>query len=109
MTCQTCGGAFVRLGHRETTLMGSGGPPGHDHDRNCVGRSAWCAAGHRTLLMIRRRCNDHECELAFGHATDDSGQPWDTTPACDWLGKATCTICAPHVLVDAWPDVPEAP
>lgn len=56
--CMTCGGPLVSLGADIwSTLVGYGnGECGNEHDDNCTSRSAWCQAGHRTTLSIRRSC-----------------------------------------------------
>ena len=104
-TCQECGGPLVEMSADvEATLVGCPtGDCGHEHDDNCVGRVAWCAAGHRTLLGLLRRCNDQEPQRSWGY---DVG---DTTPGCDWHGRETCHICRPHPKLDAWPDLPIRP
>src|ERR1051326_8035392 len=103
--CRTCGEPLVELGHDvETTLVGCGGTHlcGGEHARNCVGRLAWCSAGHRNKLGLRRRCNDHEPERSWGY--DDIG---DSSPLCDWRGPESCRVCGPDVIVvDAWPELP---
>lgn len=105
--CTTCNEPLIAMGSRMMTLLGCGSPPGHDHDCNCVGRPAWCASGHRTMLGLVRRCNDYEVESMMGHETDKDGRPYNRTPACDWRGQTECSICTSRVMLDAWPDLPE--
>ena len=103
LACTTCGEPLVTMGKDvETTLVGcqTEHPCGGEHDKNCVTRAAWCAAGHCTCLSLLRRCNDHEPERSWGREVEDC------TPKCDWHGKETCSACGPWVLVDAWPDLP---
>jgi hypothetical protein len=64
------------------TCVGYFSPPGHDHDDNCMSRSARCAAGHPNTLSIRRAC-----------------------PACTWRGRDECRTCGDRKL-DAWPELP---
>lgn len=106
MICHECSQPLIELGYDvEATLVGcfQNHLCGAEHDKNCVGRVAWCAAGHMSRIGLRRRCNDKEPQRSWGR---DVG---DTTPKCDWRGKEACSICRADVMVDEWPDLPVRP
>jgi hypothetical protein len=58
---------------------------GYKHDDNCLTRSAWCRAGHQTVLSLQRTCEE-----------------------CDWRGKERCDVaaCHPGPKLNAWPALP---
>jgi hypothetical protein len=84
VNCKTCNEPLVSMGEDIwQTCVGYQSPEGHDHDDNCMSRSALCSAGHSTTIALRRNC-----------------------PACDWRGKAECRTCGGGIKLDAWPDLP---
>ena len=69
MNCPKCGEELRWDGGTISTLVGYYGPPGHDHDDNCLTREYICSNGHVTKESIRRTC---------------------PVPGCDWKGKKDC-------------------
>lgn len=87
MTCplSNCAGQLIALHDdvEETTTGFLVGECGHDHDDNCLSRTAVCSAGHLIKISVRRRCN-----------------------ACTWVGKSTCDVCGGGPKFDTWPALP---
>lgn len=86
LTCAVCGDPLISMGDdvRRTLVGYARGECGSPHDDNCVTRSAWCRAGHRTTISIRRSCE-----------------------SCSWRGKDRCRpYCHDGLKLDAWPGLP---
>jgi len=84
LLCATCNAPLVSMGDDvSSTLVGYvRGACGGPHNDNCLTRSAWCRAGHQTVIALRRTCE-----------------------GCDWRGKESCD-CHQGRKLDAWPALP---
>jgi len=80
MRCPECGGVMT-CGGESSTYRGDISPDGHNHDDNCLTRQYVCENGHRRVYSKRNRCD---------------------TPACDWVGVASCH-CHGGVKLEEWP------